>query len=136
MSLAKAYKCRANAHYLLNRFHASLTDLHQSLEEGYPEPLRYQIYKSIGDNYNDLNEDKRAKISYQISLKLIEEQINRLETTQVKGSKKTKNNDVKLKQTLEKEREEIAKLLSGKKHQYIKGKLENLPPQTYGKFDD
>lgn len=85
LSLAKALRCRAQAHYELHRYQACLADLHLSLDKGYPQPLRYQIYRAMGETYYYLREEKRAKISCQLALKLLDEQITRLETTQVKG---------------------------------------------------
>lgn len=84
LTLALAYKSRANAFFVLKRYDDALADLHMAIEEGYPDPLKYQIYKLMGECYRNQERFKRAKISFQVALKLLEEQILKLETTELK----------------------------------------------------
>lgn len=55
-----------------------------AIEEGYPGPLKYQIYRQMGECYKCQEKFKRARVSSQVALKLLEEQILKLETTELK----------------------------------------------------
>ncbi|KAK6639922.1 hypothetical protein RUM43_008199 [Polyplax serrata] len=129
-TLSLAYKGRATALYHLGRYKESIDDLNMALKEKLPDSLKYQVYWQMGKCHKKLASSNKGRISLQLSLKLLDEQIETLEGTIVKhGAKADKTKDVKLRKVLREEKEEIERLISelSRKQQGDKQEISDKP---------
>nr|CAD7201939.1 unnamed protein product [Timema douglasi] len=78
LSLALALGGRSEALLVLEDYLQSLADLNLAVKEGFPQHLRYQLYWRMGRCYRGLNQVAKARVSLQLSARLVREHLAQL----------------------------------------------------------
>nr|CAD7393228.1 unnamed protein product [Timema cristinae] len=78
LSLALALGGRSEALLVLEDYLQSLADTNLAVKEGFPQHLRYQLYWRMGRCYRGLNQVAKARVSLQLSARLVREHLAQL----------------------------------------------------------
>lgn len=64
---------RSAALFSLQDYTECIQDIQLAMKEGYPNDLQYKLYERMGQCYKQLGQPAKAKVSFQVAAKMIEQ---------------------------------------------------------------